>query len=66
MDCFPCSEEQISDDPRKEPFCCIPGHNDAIDTKHSFRDAKLLFTEEQVKAETARCLGCGASLCPGI
>ncbi len=35
----------------------IPGHNDAIDTEHSFRDAKLLFTEEQVKAETARCLG---------
>ena len=40
----------------------IPGHNNAIDTKHSFRDAKLLFTEEQVKAETARCLGCGASV----
>ena len=40
----------------------IPGHNDAIDTKHSFRDAKLVFTEEQVKAETARCLGCGASV----
>ena len=40
----------------------IPGHNDAVDTKHSFRDAKLLFTEEQVKAETARCLGCGASV----
>ena len=40
----------------------IPGHNDAIDTKHSFRDAKLLFTEEQVKAETARCLGCGSSV----
>ena len=40
----------------------IPGHNDAIDTKHSFRDAKLLFTEEQVIAETARCLGCGASV----
>ena len=40
----------------------IPGHNNAIDRKHSFRDAKLLFTEEQVKAETARCLGCGASV----
>lgn len=40
----------------------IPGHNDSIDTKHSFRDAKLVFTEEQVKAETARCLGCGASV----
>ena len=40
----------------------IPGHNDAIDKKRSFRDAKLIFTEEQVKAETARCLGCGASV----
>ncbi len=40
----------------------IPGHHDSIDTKHSFRDAKLVFPEEQVKAETARCLGCGASV----
>ena len=38
-----------------------PGHNEAIDKK-SFRDSKLVFTEEQVKAETARCLGCGASI----
>ncbi len=28
----------------------------------SFRDAHQTFTEEQVKAETARCLGCGASI----
>ena len=28
----------------------------------SFRDAHLCLTEEQVKAETARCLGCGASI----
>ncbi len=28
---------------------------------HSFRDAHLTLTEEQVKIETARCLGCGAS-----
>ena len=40
----------------------IPGYNIAVNTKHSFRDAKLVFTEEQVKAETARCLGCGASV----
>ncbi len=40
----------------------MPGQNDRIDKKHSFRDAKLAFTEEQVKAETARCLGCGASV----
>ena len=30
--------------------------------KKSFRDAKLTFTEEQVKKETARCLSCGASI----
>ncbi len=40
----------------------IPGTNAAIDHKKSFRDAKLTFTEEQVKKETARCLGCGASV----
>lgn len=27
----------------------------------SFRDSRMTFTEEQVKAETARCLGCGAT-----
>ena len=40
----------------------VPGTNPAIDAKHSFRDPKLPFTEEQVKIETARCLGCGASV----
>ena len=30
--------------------------------KMSFRDAKEVFTEEQVKKETARCLSCGASI----
>ncbi len=40
----------------------IPGTDKRIDAKSSFRDAKLTFTEEQVKAETARCLGCGASV----
>ena len=29
--------------------------------KNSFRDAHKTLTEEQVKIETARCLGCGAS-----
>lgn len=29
--------------------------------KHSFRDAHKTLTAEQVKIETARCLGCGAS-----
>ena len=27
----------------------------------TFRDDRITFTEEQIKAETARCLGCGAS-----
>nr|MCR5403121.1 4Fe-4S binding protein [Butyrivibrio sp.] len=27
-----------------------------------FRDTKSIFTEEQVKKETSRCLGCGASI----
>lgn len=40
----------------------IPGTNDKIDRRRSFRDASLTFTEAQVKAETARCLGCGASV----
>lgn len=40
----------------------IPGKDSSIDHKHSFRDASLPFTEAQVKAETARCLSCGASI----
>ncbi len=40
----------------------IPGKDPAINSKKSFRDNKLTFTEEQVKIETARCLGCGASV----
>ncbi len=40
----------------------IPGTRADIDHRKSFRDAKLSFTEEQVKKETARCLGCGASV----
>ena len=40
----------------------IPRKDASIDHKNSFRDARLPFTEEQVKAETARCLGCGASV----
>ena len=40
----------------------VPGMDKTMDAKYSFRDAHLTFTEEQVKAETARCLGCGASV----
>ncbi|MCD8098380.1 MAG: FAD-dependent oxidoreductase [Lachnospiraceae bacterium] len=32
-----------------------------IDAAHSFRDVRGTLTPEQVKLETARCLGCGAS-----
>lgn len=39
-----------------------PDKDSSIDYKKSFRDASLPFTEEQVKAETARCLSCGASV----
>lgn len=40
----------------------IPGRDSRIDHKTSFRDASVGFTEAQVKAETARCLGCGATI----
>ena len=39
----------------------IPGQK-ASAGKNSFRDPKLVFTEEQLKKETGRCLGCGASV----
>lgn len=38
------------------------GFDSTIDSKLSFRDAHKTLTEEQVKTETARCLGCGASV----
>lgn len=38
------------------------GVNPDINIGTSFRDANLILTEEQVKIETARCLGCGASI----
>ena len=40
----------------------IPGMRKDVDAHKSFRDAKKTFTEEQVRKETARCLGCGASV----
>lgn len=40
----------------------IPGTDSSINHRKSFRDASLTFTEEQVKTETSRCLGCGASV----
>lgn len=40
----------------------IAQEDERIRHEKSFRDAKKTFSEEQVKAETARCLGCGASV----
>lgn len=39
----------------------MEGVDGAVPEK-SFRDAHLTLTEEQVKIETARCLGCGATI----
>jgi NADPH-dependent glutamate synthase beta subunit-like oxidoreductase/NAD-dependent dihydropyrimidine dehydrogenase PreA subunit len=50
------SVENYDNTPRQRP-----GKRSDIGTD-SFRDAKLTFTEEQVKKETARCLGCGATI----
>ena len=36
------------------------GYSEAL--RKTFRDERIAFTEEQVKKETARCLGCGASI----
>lgn len=36
--------------------------DESIDHRMSFRHAREVFTEEQVKIETSRCLGCGASI----
>lgn len=40
----------------------VPGMEAAENAAKSFKDLRKPFTEEQVKAETARCLGCGASV----
>lgn len=37
-------------------------YDSKIDYKKSFSDARIIFTEEQVKKETSRCLSCGASI----
>ena len=39
----------------------VPGHK-AGDAKHTFRDLRSTFTEEQVQKEANRCLGCGATV----
>lgn len=37
-----------------------PGHNH--ESSKTFKDNRLTFTEEQMKKETERCLGCGAAI----
>ena len=40
----------------------MPAHDRARAKAEPFREYVATFTEEQVRAETARCLGCGASV----
>ncbi len=40
----------------------VPPVDPSIDPKNGFDDPRLIFTEEQVKIETSRCLSCGASI----
>jgi len=47
--------ESYDNTPRQAP------EHDAANEK-SFKDTRLTFTEEQLKKETERCLGCGASV----
>lgn len=37
----------------------VPGYN--AEKAKSFADSRVTFTEEQVRKEAARCLGCGAT-----
>ncbi len=39
----------------------IPGHTD-VNPKTTYSDTRLPFTEEQVKTEAGRCLGCGRTV----
>ena len=49
-------EEASSDNTPRQRI----GYNETL--RKTFKDGRVAFTEEQVKAETARCLGCGASV----
>ena len=40
----------------------VPAMDESIDAKNSFRDPHLTLTEDQVRIETSRCLGCGATI----
>jgi len=51
---------KLADECYDKPARQIPGHDEK--KALSFSDDRLPLTEEQVKAETSRCLGCGASV----
>ena len=51
----PSSMESFDNAPRQ-----IPGKKKGV-ARDTFDDLRLTFTEEQVRAEAARCLGCGAT-----
>ncbi|MBR0139935.1 MAG: 4Fe-4S binding protein, partial [Firmicutes bacterium] len=57
-------KEDIEDPAKRESFDSakrqIPGRKTGVASR-TFEDLRLCFTEEQVKAEAARCLGCGAT-----
>ena len=40
----------------------VEGIKDGVDVKTTFEEYEKTFTEKQVKIETARCLGCGATI----
>ena len=52
----PTTMESFDNAPRQ-----VPGRKKGI-AKDTFEDLRLVLTEEQVKTEAARCLGCGASV----
>lgn len=57
--------ELDKDNIRVESYDHAPRQIEGLDTAiptNSFRDAHQTLTEEQVKVETARCLGCGVTV----
>ena len=40
----------------------VPPVDPSIDAKNSFKDNRLIFTEEQARTEASRCLGCGVNV----
>ncbi|MBO4412299.1 MAG: 4Fe-4S binding protein, partial [Lachnospiraceae bacterium] len=58
----PLNKDNIAIDSYDEAKREVPPVDPSIDPKHGFKDHRLIFTEEQVKTETSRCLGCGATI----